>query len=90
MASAERLGKVQSNASGQRIAAITLLGTDEFFAQSQKEFEKVVKETMDDGRVLGVRMTVGKGFRGTNGIAEGGKQICAGAVSGKEGLVYDV
>ena len=90
MASAERLGKVQSNASGQRIAAITLLGTDEFFAQSQKEFEKVVKETMDDGRVLGVRMTVGKGFRGTNGIAEGWKQICAGAVSGKEGLVYDV
>lgn len=91
MKTTQRLGLVQSNASGQRSAAIEKLGAERVFGDSDREFQRVVRETKDaEGRVLGVKMVVGKGVKGEDGIEGGWRRICDGSVGGAEGLVYEV
>ncbi|KAL9105593.1 MAG: hypothetical protein Q9227_009251 [Pyrenula ochraceoflavens] len=90
---AQQIGKIQSNASGQRVAAIEKLGAKEFFEGAAREWERVVRETRrqeEEGRVLGVKMVVGKGIGGEDGVEGGWRRICEGKGKGDEGLVYEI
>ena len=82
MKTAEKLGMVQSMASGQLFAAMEKIGgAERFFGESEKEFEPVLEETGDEeGNVLGVRIVVGGGVKGEGGLKGGWRRICAGEI----------
>lgn len=68
-------------------------GPERFFGESEGEFERVVRETGggdgdgDGERVLGVKVVVGRGMGGEDGVEGGWRRICDGGVGGMEGWV---
>ena len=75
-------GRVASNASTARDAAVERVGAEAYFGELEAAFE----EMMGKG-ALGLEVKVGKGMEGVEG---GWKMLCDGGVDGRTGLAFCV
>jgi len=85
-----RLGAVQYNASGIREEAQATIGEARFFEEQDAAFDDLLEEQLANGgdMVLGVKLSVHKGLRGTDGIEGTWDRLCNGKVKGDEGLSF--
>ncbi|KAI4264553.1 MAG: hypothetical protein L6R42_000356 [Xanthoria sp. 1 TBL-2021] len=76
-------GRVPSNASTARDAAVERVGADVYWRGLEEAFEEV----MERG-ALGLDVRVGTGMRGEEGVEGGWETLCEGKVSGRTGLAF--
>jgi hypothetical protein len=83
-------GVTPMNTSGLRSAAMEILGEDKYFEQVEGEWQKVVKdelETNPKSQVLNVKLKVGHGIKGEDGLEDTWTAICESRYGG-EALVF--
>ena len=81
-----RLGKVQMNTSGLRMAAIKALGEAAYFNGMEAKW----KEFLEAGQIPGMRLRWGDGMEGEEGVGERWRALCGGEgtkVRAEEGMV---
>lgn len=76
-----RLKKIQSNASGQRGAAMAQIGEDKYFGEMFEEWKKF----RGRGGFPGMSLNWGDGMIGEKGIEGAWKKLCEGTTSGENG-----
>ena len=76
-------GRVASNASTARDAAVERVGANVYWRMLEEAFE----EMMESGG-LGLEVRVGSGMRGKEGVEGGWEMLCEGTVGGRTGLVF--
>lgn len=85
-ASMQTMGKIQFNTSAVRDTAIRQTSADDYYAHVQPVWEdwlRVSHDIMPD-----IRVTLGRGVSGEEGIERGWSRLCQGSVGTQEGLVY--
>ncbi|KAI4201021.1 MAG: hypothetical protein LQ346_002263 [Caloplaca aetnensis] len=78
-----KAGRVASNASTARDAAVERVGAEDYFG----ELEVAFGEMMWRG-ALGLEVQVGSGMEGKAGVEGGWMMLCDGGVDGRTGLVF--
>ncbi|CAL8575784.1 hypothetical protein XPA_001688 [Xanthoria parietina] len=76
-------GRVASNASTARDAAVERVGANVYWRMLEEAFE----EMMESGG-LGLEVRVGSGMRGEEGVEGGWEMLCEGTVGGRTGLAF--
>ena len=76
-------GKIQSNASGARDAAMERLGPEKYFRDMEEAWEK-------RGRKIELGVRIGKGLSGDEGWEGCWRRMCGGKMSGEEGWAFVV
>ena len=76
-------GRVASNASTARDAAVERVGASVYWRMLEEAF----KEMMESGG-LGLEVRVGRGMRGEEGVEGGWEMLCEGTVGGRTGLAF--
>ncbi|BCS18072.1 DUF2855 family protein [Aspergillus puulaauensis] len=85
-ASMQTMGKIQFNTSAVRDTAIRQTSADDYYAHVQPVWDdwlRVSHDIMPD-----IRVTLGWGVSGEEGIERGWSRLCQGSVDTQEGLVY--
>jgi hypothetical protein len=81
----KRLGKIQSNGSGQRSGAMAQLGEERYFEEMFQQW----REFRENGGFPGMRLKWGAGMLGEGGIEGGWKRLCEGTLTvGNENVVF--
>jgi Protein of unknown function (DUF2855) len=84
MASGQRLGKVQLNASGLRDRGIEAEGGEAYF----KNLDECFRRWMDEKGMGALELSWGAGVQGPSGIEGAWSDICIGKMSIKEAFVF--
>lgn len=80
------LGKVQLNTSGVKDRALERRGAKFYYSDMMKGWEKWI----ESGGLEGMRLDLGNGIGGSDGIEGGWSNICKGNVDGDVGMAYMV
>jgi len=94
---AQNLSGVRMNTSGIRVEAIKQLGEAQYFEQSESAFQKMIraereraKAASQEGQVLGVKIDMRDGMRGSSGFEQAWSDLCTGQLSGNQALVFRI
>ena len=94
---ASKMSGTRMNTSGIRVEAIKQLGEAEYFEQSEKAFHEMLqaerkraKGTRQEDQILGVRIDVRYGLKGSRGFEQAWTDLCSGRLAGDRGLIFHV
>ena len=88
MQAMSKLGIIRFNSSRVRDAAVQSTGAQVFYDSVQSVWDhwlRVSHSIMPD-----MRIAVGKGISGVDGVEGGWERLCRGLVGAQEGLVYEL